>query len=985
MSFRKTLSIFLILAFSVNYASAGVLFVKTQGITLTGADGVTLTGVDGVTLTGVDGFLGYKSNGITLTGVDGVTLTGVDTTGSTGAGGVTYTGANEVTMTGADAAAMTSAKAMTLTGRNGVTFTDANGVQYQAAAVKAANLNGINLSEGRGISVAGGSGFYQNSPDGVTFTGADGLTLTGADGLTLTGADGLVGVRADGTTFTLTYPNGITFTGVDGITFTGVDGLTLTGVDGLTLTGVDTNGGAGTVAIGIQAIDPELLLLLNQASDDSSINAVIVFHQYPNADDLDGLRRIGINGGTLFRALPMVVVSATRAQIAAVSRLAQVRSIYGNRTLALNADTHFNKTQVERVKADRELQTRNGGLPISGRGVTVAVLDTGINSTHNDLSGKVVQNVRLMDTQSAAVGFQNPQPLENVVNTDLTNGHGTFVASVIAASGVSSSGKYNGIAPGAKILGLAAGDLNLMHVLAGFDYVLERGAQYNVRVINCSFSANTVFDLNDPVNVATKMLTDRSVNVVFSSGNSGAGNGTLNPYSAAPWVVGVGATDEKGNLAAFSSRGKFGDFYQRPSLVAPGVSVVGVRSVSELGTVGLGGSDTNRLLPAELPFYTTASGTSFSAPQVAGAIALMLEANRNLRPDQIKDILQRSATPLPKYYGHEVGAGMLNTYAAVLEAAYPERRTGAFRANANRQSVRFETSVIGGFNGTILPTETFRSNVVLPAGTIQTNFSLTWGKLDSLNDLGLKVYGENGQLRGQSNNLNLPGFNGKREKVSLNSRVRENLQIEVKNTLGIGNAQAFGGAVEATSAVYAPLEDVSTLSLADQAAVYENLLALTMFADGGVFRPAWPVTRAAFAETLLRTGSVPQFLRSSRMYSDVNDVYTRWAVESAQTNPSGRMLYDAAPDGNFRPEEATTKLAAAIAFVRAAGLESQTASTALPANMIDGLSVPSEWRGYVAVALQKNLIGLEGGRFNQSRALTRLELARATAKLKNLE
>ena len=170
---------------------------------------------------------------------------------------------------------------------------------------------------------------------------------------------------------------------------------------------------------------------------------------------------------------------------------------------------------------------------------------------HSDLAGKVVQNVRLADSQSAPLGFLNPNPIENVVNTDPVSGHGTFVAGLIAASGASSGGKYNGVAPGANILGLSAGDLNLSFVLAGFDYLLERGAGYNVRVVNCSFSAETVFDYNDPVNVATKLLTERGINVVFSAGNSGAGNGTLNPYAVAPWVVSVGATDEKGKLANF--------------------------------------------------------------------------------------------------------------------------------------------------------------------------------------------------------------------------------------------------------------------------------------------------------------------------------------------------------------------------------------------------------------------------------------------------
>ena len=165
----------------------------------------------------------------------------------------------------------------------------------------------------------------------------------------------------------------------------------------------------------------------------------------------------------------------------------------------------------------------------------------------------------LVDPQSVPAGFQNPVPIEDLPNTDLVEGHGTFVSGIIAGSGASSGGKYAGVAPGARLLGLSAGDVDLTNVLSGFDYLLDRGPQYNVRVVNCSFSASTVYDPNDPVNIATKMLTDAGISVVFSAGNSGPGNGTLNPYAAAPWVVSVGATDERGRLAGFSSRGNFGD------------------------------------------------------------------------------------------------------------------------------------------------------------------------------------------------------------------------------------------------------------------------------------------------------------------------------------------------------------------------------------------------------------------------------------------
>jgi len=239
-----------------------------------------------------------------------------------------------------------------------------------------------------------------------------------------------------------------------------------------------------------------------------------------------------------------------------------------------------------------------------------------------------------------------------------------------------------------------AGDLSLLYVLEGFDYLLAHGDDLGVRVVNYSFSANTVFDVNDPVNVGTRMLTDAGINVVFSAGNTGPGQHTLNPYAVAPWVVSVGATDTVGRLASFSSRGSFASPIFRPTLVAPGVDIVSLRGsgvANVTGATGLAGTDAKRLNLIELPYYTTANGTSFSAPQVTGAIALILEANPTLTPAQVKEVLQRTATPLPPYYAYETGAGMLNVHAAVLEAAFPARRIGLWRGTLDRDQVAFSS------------------------------------------------------------------------------------------------------------------------------------------------------------------------------------------------------------------------------------------------------------------------------------------------------
>lgn len=990
---KRTISLILLLAIAVQTVTAGLSVVRSNGITLTGADGVQYVGMNGITLTGADSFLNYRSNGITLTGADGITLTGADGVTHAGPNSATYTGPNGITLTGADGITLTGADGITLTGADGITFTGADGQQYTADSIIVRNPNGITFTGADGITLTGAdgitftgadgatrvgsNGITLTGADGITLTGADGITLTGADGITLTGADSIIGIGTTGVLFDHTNPTGITLTGADGITLTGADGITLTGADGITLTGADgiTFTGADD-NVGLQSLDPELAVRLNDGTDDSNINAVIVYHNAVTDADIAQLQQIGILGGTRMRVLPAVYVTANKAQLITISHLASVRSIYGNRTLTFNSDPYLNATGVQRIAGDNDLRIDNGGLPVTGRNVTVAVLDTGVNAQHADLTGRVAQNVRLNDLQSAPAGFNYPVPAENLGNSDPVSGHGTFVGGVIAASGASSAGRFNGVAPGARLLGLSAGDANLLNVLSGFDYLLERGQTYNVRVVNCSFSANTVFDANDPVNVATKMLTDRGVNVVFSAGNTGPGNGTLNPYAAAPWVIGVGATDASGKLASYSSRGNFGDDLQHPTLVAPGTNIVSLRSTPTItGVSGIAGADSQRLSSSEMPYYTTATGTSFSAPQVAGAIALMLEANPNLTPAQIKEILSRTATPLPKYFFHEAGAGMLNTYAAVLEAAFPARRMGAFRSTLSKNAIRFTTRTSQTFEQMVFPNLTASTNVTIPQNTVQATISVAWDL--TANDFGLKVYDSSNTLLGESNYLNLPGLTGRREKVVFRNPLAGTLRAATRHSSLVGTSQRVFGAVEVTEVEYPTMMDLGTMSPELIAHAEKSLLSNVMLPEGRKFRPGSSVTRADFADALVRGGFVPQYLASTAMFTDVRDVYSRNSIESVQSNPSGALIADAAAGGRFYPNNTTSKLVAAIAYVRAAGLESQVGSEVLSPTLTDAASIPAAYRGYVALALQKGFIKLDGSAFNPSRSITRIELAQA--------
>ena len=988
---KRALSLFLLLSFTTSSVLAGMEIRRTNGITLTGADGIHYIETSGITLTGADGFLAYNSNGITLTGADGITLTGADDT-VTGPDGASYTGPNGITLTGADGITLTGADGLTLTDPNGITLTGADGQQYTANSIVLRGPNGITLTGAdglaltgaNGITLTGADGMTRVGPNGITLTGADGITLTGADGITstgvngitLTGADQVTGINTAGMVFDRVSPAGMTISRTSGITLTGADGITLTGADGIYMENIE-----GVMPPdpddhnGLQSVDPELAMALYRATDDSTLNAVVVFHDQVTEADLTQLQQIGILGGTRFRVLPMVYISGTKAQIIAISRLSRVRSIYGNRTLQFNSDPYFSRTGSQRVGTDSDLTYRNGGMPVSGHNVTVAVLDTGINGTHPDLSGKVVQNVRLVDVQSAPVGFIDPINVENLPNSDPVAGHGTFVSGIIAGNGASSGGRYNGVAPGARLLGLSAGDVDLTHILSGFDYIFEHGSSYNVKVVNCSFSASTVYDSNDPVNIATKMLTDRGVNIVFSAGNAGPGNSSINPYATAPWVVGVGSTDQNGVLSNFSSRGTFGSDAQ-PTLVAPGESIISVRStVTTTSVGGVAGADPFRLSVGELPFYTTASGTSFSAPQVAGAIAMMLEANPQLQPADVKNILSRTATPLPKYFYHEVGSGMLNTYAAVLAAAFPNRPMGIFRSTLTANSIRFATSTSQTFTELVTPGVTRSVNVPLPTDTLLASIGVTWGL--SANDFGMRVYDSGNTLRGESNYLNLPVITGRHEEVVLRNPSPQTYRAPIDHTLGVGTPQNVYGAVEITQVQYPDLHDLNGMAPELRAELEKSLLSNIMLPRGRTFGPNVTVTRSDLAGTLLRAGVVNQYMAAHPMFTDVLDNGTRNAVESVQSNPGAALFYDANAGGRFYPNNSASKLVAAVALVKAAGLDSLAATAILPASVTDGLSIPSQWRGYVAVALQRGFLSLDGSRFDPSRSITRLDLARA--------
>ncbi|HKS27022.1 MAG TPA: S8 family serine peptidase [Pyrinomonadaceae bacterium] len=485
---------------------------------------------------------------------------------------------------------------------------------------------------------------------------------------------------------------------------------------------------APTVSLGGAKVDPKLLSYLSKSVAGTLAPAVITYQKMPMKAELDRLQAVGIRKGFALKELPMVIAPMNAVQLAAVRTQPGVRSVWGNRIMKTFTNESRRFIGVPQLMADREASGRNQqnpGMAFSGKGIGIGYIDTGIDATHADLQygTKTVQNViqpisemnvgdgglalgvgyNIFDIIYEQTGFYSPVYLENQQHSDVESGHGTHGAAVAAGTGVQSGNFYGGVAPGAHLVGVNSGNelgLPLVAILGAYDYLLMKQWQYNIRVINNSWggtlaSSPESLDPSDPINVATRTAHDRRITVVFAAGNGidavGDVDGAINPYSTMPWTISVAAGYKRGlgQPTSFSSRGQNnGDGTDvagmpadvnarpnlRPDITAPGLDIKSARMkgpglTNTAGAIPLfvGSNDLWTIPPAFLPFYTTSQGTSFACPHVSGVVALMLEANPNLTPDEVVTILRETANPMP-YTEREVGAGYLDAHNAVRRA-----------------------------------------------------------------------------------------------------------------------------------------------------------------------------------------------------------------------------------------------------------------------------------------------------------------------------
>jgi hypothetical protein len=265
-----------------------------------------------------------------------------------------------------------------------------------------------------------------------------------------------------------------------------------------------------------------------------------------------------------------------------------------------------------------------------GSGIGIAVIDSGVTPL-TDFGSRVTQ-VRLASSGSSL---------------DDAYGHGTFVAGV--AAGKSEDGRYVGIAPGAHIysLNVARGDgVFTSDIIAGLNWVYTNRSSRNIRVVVLSLGETLPSSYQtSALDAAAEVLWRAGVVVVVSAGNAGPDTAQYAPAND-PFVITVGASDPNGTLstfddvvASFSTYGQTLDGFMKPDLVAPGRHVIAPNPA---------GSTLDRLAPLANhvePGYLRMNGTSFSAPQVAGAVAILLQHRPQLTPDQVKWLLRHTARP----------------------------------------------------------------------------------------------------------------------------------------------------------------------------------------------------------------------------------------------------------------------------------------------------------------------------------------------------
>ena len=422
-----------------------------------------------------------------------------------------------------------------------------------------------------------------------------------------------------------------------------------------------------------------LLASVNPAfgARDATQLGIVTFAQQgaPTATQLAALRATGLQVQGL-RRLPMAFVRGTSLQLARATPPGSGRRFDPDRRLTL-----FSEASNARIGA-----SALHGLGLTGHGMTVAVVDSGIDATHPDLADHVTHNVRILSPEYAgldndAVPLLVTHDFGPGSNTDLNYGHGTAVAGIIAADGTTAPA-HVGVAPDATLIGYSTGDVTwVLSVIAAFDHILDH-PDWGIDVVNNSWGDLwSLYDPEEPVNVATRALADAGIAVVFAVGNNGAGSAemTQSKVTLAPWVIGVAATTPNDARADFSSNGLMVDNSLPVAAVDGHVRFTGDRlGINHPSVAAPGAGIETSCTPTMVTLYVlllqpcvpggtvTGDGTSFAAPHISGLLALLRQARPTTTVAELKQVLEATAgATADRAPFWQVGFGLVDGAAAL--------------------------------------------------------------------------------------------------------------------------------------------------------------------------------------------------------------------------------------------------------------------------------------------------------------------------------
>jgi serine protease AprX len=818
-------------------------------------------------------------------------------------------------------------------------------------------------------------------------------------------------------------------------------------------------------------LSPALRTQLNGLANNASVGVVIVSFNAPGGlteDHLNILRGVGINRGVTFQKLGMVGAVLNAGQVRALASNSSVRSIWSNDRQVYYMNQARTLTGVDKVYLDSGFAMRNGGFPVTGGGgFSVFVIDSGIDATHGDLpyGSKVIQNTqRVVSADDGNTGitvagtpvnaFTPSLSLEGLPNTD-TVGHGTHCAGIVGGLGSRSAGVYGGVARGVNIVGSGGGAVILvLSALAGWEYGLSHYDTYNIKVITNSYGplGGGEYDPNHPFMIAARQAYDLGITVLFAAGNDGSAKNTLSPYAQAPWVIGVAAGTKEGMLADFSSRGlpreeRLGDNNPNndnaaPTITAPGTGryfesslsrfgfttdIVSVRASTNLTANGLT-ADTE--IPAGLiPFYTQISGTSMATPFAAGVVALMLDADPTLKPDEIKQILTETATKMPGYQDFEAGAGYINAYAAVDKVFNRSKGYKNFAAPTFNAQFGEERPAPQNFHIDFSPEASGATSTNATQFNVQPGMSVldVFATVDNAaqqgtgNLVGIRVTSPSGV--NYSTAIEYPVIGSSAREVVVQNPEAGTWTLEVRGARGLTAAPQASSPVQVASPgpvdgtvtqVKYVLPNIPDILGHPQQSDIEFALKnrlIDISADGN-FYPNQTVTREDLARSLVLNTPLRQTIASTLKFTDVSGDLLRIA-QAVTADGSTLRDYNFQPKGimsatgtTFNPAGAVNRVDLAVALVRALGHDAEArnlAGTTVTYNgtaLSDNAQIAPSLRGYVQVALNLGLFeaypaeivqiapgqfqALPGPRFEPATNVNRASLAVKLGKFRQL-